>query len=313
MSNSKIKVLYITSLGHSGSTLLERMLGQINGLVAVGELRQIWEWSFGNDYLCGCGARFSECQFWQEVAEKARERLNGIDPALVGPLRKSVEAARHIPKLISPCQSPEYKWRLEKYTGMLLGLYKAIRDVSGSNVIVDASKAASHGFVLRRMAGIDPYMIHLVRDSRGVAFSHGRRRLRPEVPGAEVYSETYGPAASALGWVYRCLMGHCAQITSPQHIFVRYEDLVRDPRDTLLSVIDFVGEAPGSLDFLADRRVRLEVNHTVAGNPMRFHHGWIDLREDLKWREKMKLREKIVVTLMTFPLLTNYGYRLVSE
>ncbi|WP_420910932.1 sulfotransferase [Thermus thermophilus] len=41
MSQEKVKVVFIGGYGRSGSTLLDRMLGQVEGFVSVGELRHI--------------------------------------------------------------------------------------------------------------------------------------------------------------------------------------------------------------------------------------------------------------------------------
>ena len=40
--NNTIKVIAIVGLGRSGSTLLERILGQLEHFISCGELHQIW-------------------------------------------------------------------------------------------------------------------------------------------------------------------------------------------------------------------------------------------------------------------------------
>ena len=67
MDDSKIKVIYIAGEGRSGSTLLERMLGQINDIVSVGELRFFWNQGSVGSQLCGCEKPLNECEFWSEV------------------------------------------------------------------------------------------------------------------------------------------------------------------------------------------------------------------------------------------------------
>ena len=68
MSSEKIRILYVSGAGRSGSTLLELMLGQINGFTAAGELRHFWERGVLKNQLCSCGRHFDDCSFWQEVA-----------------------------------------------------------------------------------------------------------------------------------------------------------------------------------------------------------------------------------------------------
>ena len=63
------QVLYIGGMGRSGSTLLAYLLGQLQGYVVAGELKFIWQNGIRDNELCGCGAPFRECAFWQGVGE----------------------------------------------------------------------------------------------------------------------------------------------------------------------------------------------------------------------------------------------------
>ena len=60
--------------------------------------------------------------------------------------------------------------------------------------MVDASKHASHAFLVRRLRGVDLRLVHLVRDSRGVAFSWTKRMRRAEVVEATPHGHRH-PAA----------------------------------------------------------------------------------------------------------------------
>ena len=66
---------------------------------------------------------------------------------------------------------------------------------------------------------------------------------------------------------------------------------------------------PADLGFVDGHRVSLGVDHTVAGNPMRFQHGTFDLKVDEAWTGSMERGQRILATAMTWPLLTAYGYR----
>ena len=48
--------------------------------------------------------------------------------------------------------------------------------------------------------------------------------------------------------------------------------------------------------------------HTIGGNPVRFKEGRISLHGDYEWKAKMRLSHKLVVTVLTSPLLLVYGY-----
>ena len=92
---------------------------------------------------------------------------------------------------------------------------------------------------------------------------------------------------------------------------VRYEDLIERPRATIGRILTFEGamSLPADLGFVEGHRVRLGVDHTVAGNPMRFRHGTFDLKLDEAWMGSMGSGQRLLTTAMTWPMLAAYGYR----
>jgi hypothetical protein len=56
------------------------------------------------------------------------------------------------------------------------------------------------------------------------------------------------------------------------------------------------------------REIDLDVHHTVAGNPIRFQHGPVELSEDAEWEERMPVTTRLAVTALSWPLLRAYGY-----
>jgi hypothetical protein len=91
---------------------------------------------------------------------------------------------------------------------------------------------------------------------------------------------------------------------------LRYEALMANPREGLERILAHVDEpvTPESFGFLGDGWVDLGCDHTVAGNPMRFHQGRLDLRLDQAWTTKLPERDRKVVTAITWPLQLRYGY-----
>lgn len=84
-------VLFIGGWGRSGSTLVDRLTGRLDGVVAVGELRDVWQRGVVEDRLCGCGQRFSACPFWQEVGQRAFQGWATLDLDWVSHLRSTVD------------------------------------------------------------------------------------------------------------------------------------------------------------------------------------------------------------------------------
>ncbi len=310
MKDERVKVLYIAGLGRSGSTLLDRLIGQVEGFFCVGEIWQIWNMSFAENQLCGCGRPFRECDFWKEVTREAFGGFNNVDAERIKSLRDSVVRARYIPGFMSPLRTSRFEAGLKSYSEITAKLYRAIQKVSGASVIVDSSKQPPYGFFLGMIEEIDLRVVHLIRDSRAVAFSCRRKKHAPEIYWKNEFMPVYNPLYIALLWnANNFLAGRLRSSNGRRALLVRYEDLVKSPLEELGRITALTGETPKKeLDFIRDGKVLLKGSHTVAGNPMRFEKGWIPLRRDDEWKRKMPLSHRLAVTTLTFPGLIRYGY-----
>ncbi|MCG5216879.1 sulfotransferase [Streptosporangium sp. KLBMP 9127] len=297
MSNSPppARVIFLGGLGRSGSTLLERMLGEVPGVVPLGEVVHLWARGILAGEPCGCGVRLPDCPFWCEVGERG---FGGWTPDLARraiALRQRVDRTRRIPPRLSP--------ELVEYVQLYRGLYDAASEVAGSPVIVDSSKHASLAFCLAA-AGVEVDVVHLVRDPRAVAHSWRRRVERPE---DGTLMRRWSPARTAFHWTTQNL---ALELLASREISVtrmRYEDLLSSPRTAFAHLLTRLELAP-RLDFLTDTRVRLGTAHTASGNPMRFTVGDLPLTFDETWRRDLPRRHRLLVTALTWPLLLQYGY-----
>ena len=302
-------VLFIGGFGRSGSTLLERVLGQVPGTVAVGELVHLIERGLIGNEDCGCGRPFRDCPFWTDVGVKAFGGWDLVDGPEWLRLKRRVDRNRFIPLMVAPIL-PSYRRALGQYASRLGQLYSAIADVSGADVIIDSSKHASTAFLLRRVGGIRLRVLHLVRDSRGVAYSWTKTVARPEIRSQVTMMPRFSPTSAAAHWCsYNVLIGLLRPVGTPV-TFARYEDFVATPVAETVRIMSAAGHAvrPDEMTFLTDTRVDLLANHSVAGNPMRFRHGRIELTHDQAWRDKLARSRRWIVTIVTAPLLARYGY-----
>ena len=120
---------------------------------------------------------------------------------------------------------------------------------------------------------------------------------------------TWPPAVTSLHWLaHNGGLDLLAATGTPSRL-VRYESLVRRPREELARILEFAGRRPSPLDlaFVHDGSVELGTGHTVSGNPMRFTTGLVPLRPDEQWRSKMPDRQRKLVTAMTAVGLARYG------
>ena len=195
------RVIYLGGLGRSGTTLLERMLGALPGVCALGEVVHLWQRDVRDDERCGCGQAFSACDFWRVVGERAFGGWNRAPVDRILALRGQVERTRHIPRLARWHLPGEFGARVADYVYQYTRLYAAAAAVGGATAVVDSSKHSSLAFCLRWSADIDLRVVHVVRDSRGVAYSWTKEVKKPEVEGADAFMPVYSPSSSGRQWV----------------------------------------------------------------------------------------------------------------
>lgn len=304
----RIPVLFIGGWGRSGSTLLERLLAQVPGFISVGEMRDFWLRGYVEDRLCGCGERFRSCEFWSAVGQKSFGGWEQVPVERLIETRMRYDRPWTTPMLATGLGGGR---ALREYLLYTERLYRGIHDVAGGQMIIDSSKIPTYAMLLRRIPSVDLRVLHLVRDSRGVVFSWQKQVLRPDATDRPDHMRKYGVASASARYLFYNQGTDLVHRLGAPYLFVRYEDLVRDPTARLLEILRFAGVGgPDDLGFLRDDTASLAQSHTVDGNPMRFATGPLTIRVDEEWRSRMGERDRAVVSTLTAPLLHRYGYEI---
>lgn len=309
-----VRVLFLGGLGRSGTTLLERVLGEVPGVAPLGEIVHLWLRDVQDNERCGCGEHFADCPFWQKVGDRAFGGWDNIDINRIETLRLAVERTRHIPTLSRRKIDPAVRAQVLEYTGYFSKLYRAAADVAGVNVVIDSSKHSSLAFCLRLDPSVDLRVIHVVRDSRGVAYSWTKDVARPETDGAEEMTK-YSPSRSAILWnAHNAAFGWLGRLGVPVST-LQYERFLADPVATVRELAAFAGLSVSDADlaYVGSDHADLGTVHSAAGNPMRFTTGRIPLRRDDEWRDKLPAGQRRLVSSLTAPMLGRYGYRLFQR
>ncbi len=307
------RVLVIGGWGRCGSTLLDMMLGQLDGFVSAGEVRELWLRGVAEDRPCGCGAPFSACAFWTEVGAEAFGGWDRLDLDRVLRVRYRRDRAWALPALLVGPRRRSVDGDLAHYLDALSRLVAGISTVAGARVVVDSSKLPSHTLLLQQAGGLDVRLVHLVRDSRGVAYSVRKHVVKTVSHGNPTLLPRHGAVTAALRYDLYNGVHHALEVRERRHgrelLRVRYEDLVSDPERWLVEVARHADErAPTDVPFLEKGRVRLAPNHLVDGNPVRFSHGALPLHLDAAWHHQLGAGDRRIVTALTRPLLARYGY-----
>ena len=311
--NEQATVLYIGGHGRSGSTILAQTLGQIPGFVNVGELWQVWYRGLRENERCGCGQLFHSCEFWKAVGDEAFAGWENVDVDKMVRFRPYLKRERYAPHYAlaakTHIRTRKMNTLLKECGPILERLYRAIQTVSGAGVVVDSSKRLSYAVLLSLLPFADLRVVHLVRDSRAVAYSWARSKESPAVLGGRLMPRM-SPAKASRAWsLQNYSYGFLAGFDRLSRL--RYEDFASDPALCLAETLISVGfdDETGSLhNVVRGREISPSVDHTVSGNPGRFRTGSIELQPDEEWKVKMRGADKNVVTALTAPLLLKYGY-----
>ncbi len=311
MNDRKIKVLYIAGSGRSGSTILNVILGQLDGFFGGSEIKGIWDCGVQENRVCGCGDRFHECKTWKPIFQEAFGGMTGVDPARMVYLRERLAQTKFLPPMLlhrdrGPRQTPKTR----EFLGNLDKLYRAIQTVTGCRVIVDASKWPSYAYMVESLPSVELYVLHLIRDPRGV--SHSWTRKKESAPG-RLFPQ-HSPIRTTIYWnVWHPSITYLWDRRGKKHLFMRYEDFVAHPQKSVAEIMRFVNEKPHPGPFVDEHTVELEKTHGVAGNKTRFISGTVKIKQDDEWKRKFPLHYKFLVTAMTFPLLRRYGYNIFEK
>lgn len=273
MSPTRTKAVFIAGTGHSGSTLLDLILGSHSRLESVGEVRRPKAKDGKEESMCTCGSALSSCSYWGPIFD--RMRIRGIDP--VEFLQKwSARSERSTPEANETFVS------------------EVLRQ-SGKQVYVESSKTLKRLACLSASAALDVYVLHLVRDGRAYTFSNMKRG--------------YNPHASAVHWwrENHRILAH-KQFYRDRWMNVRYETLARSPAEEIKKIMHFIGE-----DFEDEQmQFKRSTHHNLAGNRMRYSAGKI-ISPDTRYIAEMDSYEWAKFTLLALRGLWTFDYPLTKQ
>jgi Sulfotransferase family len=312
----RLKVLYITSMVRSGSTVLGNVLGAFEGFFSGGEIKSVWHLpealgdrpQVDGSWLCGCGVLAKDCPVWKPAFEIAFGGFGRLDLEDLQRMRRGIDRIRYAPLLALPVWRRLMRRKLTKYAELTARLYRAISQVTGCRVIVDGSKEPLFPLTLNHASGLEVYVVHLVRDPRGCAFSLKKKNARPDTLSAEEMLKL-GTLQSSIWWSANNIVSEAISgAFKGRYMRFRYEDFVAHPQTSLTAILDMLGENAVVSPFLNEYELEMPVNHTLWGNPNRMRSGRITLRPDAEWLGKLGRRDRILTEIVTWPLLRRYGY-----
>jgi len=302
----QLKIVYLMGAGHIGSTVIDVVLGSHPQLESMGELWKLAPaWLAGAERSCACGESVHVCPFWKEARKAWAERVGDDDLARYISLMQRFEGSRAgWARLLRSATRPTPAF--QEYVRRNTALYQAIQQVGGKPFVVESSLSPRRAFVLALSPEIDLYLIHLVRDGRGVIWSlknPAKRSVRQSFSGKPAWATTKY-------WVTANLQSAFvfSRQRADRRLRLRYEDFVADPRAALGRIGAWIGEDLSGLLTAEGATREAPVRHTSGGNRVRLQKE-IRIRGDLGWTEHLPRTDRALFWLMAGWMARGYGYR----
>lgn len=280
----RLNLVFIAGLYHSGSTLLDIILGQHSQIVGLGEIDRTL--TLGPEPMCSCGQLSETCPFWKQVLQK----LNGQP-------KDDLHARMNI-------------------------VLKSFQGVFGEEkILIDSSKNLEALHVLQKTEGISLKVIHLIRDVRGWTLSlldrdrkdQEQKRSRTTSSGRNIINGwspniravTRSAPVRFLQW-YRTnkLIERFLISNNIPTLHVGYEELVLCTEQMLFTIWDFLGvEGDDSIKPLS-----VSNSHIVRGNQMRYDK---DKRKAITYDSRWLYQDDWLGSSLVFRPIMRYNSRMV--
>jgi hypothetical protein len=230
------KVVYVLGAGRSGSTIIGVALGNCRDVFCAGELH-LWLGRGGRSPIRGAN-RSERAEFWARV---------GADVEVPADFPR--REARFLEK--SGALFRVDRWRAQRrlrgsYRRIAEQLYRAVARAAGVTHVVDTSHFPRRALELQKLAGIDLYLLFVVRDPRGVVSSYSRDEVD--------FRQFNVLTTNAYLWLTYAL-SLLAFLRHPRRrrLLVRYEQFMADPEGVLDEILAWSGAPAGTPDLSALR------------------------------------------------------------
>lgn len=292
---------FVLCPAYHGATLLALLLNNHPKISSLGDAipRRTY------DQRCACKKLVSQCKFWRKIGKELdMKRFSNSDYLL--PMYPLVCRNQTLNKTLNRMLGVlslyfgTEVWKLLGYAGreyaqIYLKFYNTVCAIQGTEIFVEGAKNLIEPLVLKSFTGEEHPLkvLHLSRDPRGYFNSQKKHHPQTTLKSAAKKWKRYHGAVEKLR----------RSLLSSNYLFLRYEDLCREPSKWMQQVFDFfqveyqdVFQAPINPQ-----------KHHLMGNKMLFQFdGTIKL--DNTWQTRVTEDKQKGLLQLTQPLSSTFGY-----
>jgi len=310
-----IKYVYICSAGHSGSTLLDLLLGSHSKVESLGEIAHLPK-NIALNTECSCREPVQSCSLWKPVianlgAEIGADLIDdpyalntGYPKAIVivdkkhqtpGYLikRKIVHGLVYLENRYGVNFFPFLKKDFKESLDARFKLYDSVRKHQNVDVVVDSSKTYLEAIALYQQNPDEVRILLLSRDGRGVMYSNMKRKL--------------GRRKGLIGWKHyysRALLLLNKLVDKEHFLHVHYEDIAQNTANELKRICEYI-----NLDFEHEMiDFTGHEHHITNGNDMRFSES-SEIKLDTSWETSLSKKDRKFFERVAGITSTGLGYK----
>lgn len=308
MADTSTSLIYIMGRGHSGSTVLDAILGNARDIESIGELVSGID---RFDALCSCGVSFRQCEFWHRVRVDFEETSDFKWEGAAKQLKKQAHVRNFVSTLLRRKTSSNAK-NLRRVNEQLVD---SIARAANVGCVVDSSKEVTRGlFLMRHVPGAK--IIHLIRNPERIVASYLHRIRKGE--GFKFLRRVHRCENGtlllvmliSLSWVVGNLLAEVVRLVDPTRVIrLRYEDLCENPTQQLQRLSCFLGYDLALLGEAIEDNRSMTIGHNIGGNRMRLA-GVFVFDPHAGSKRSVSGLHRMVSRIIAWPLMLSYGYGL---
>lgn len=304
------QLIYVPSVSHSGSTLLDVILASQPTVFGLGEVHRLSMpvaervISFGN--RCACGQVIEQCEFWQLVFQGVKEK------GLRGDVHKGIpialshfDAEQHkrnrFNQLLTLLATPKtaklfclfsHRFKLEYLAAQRSWqFFDVIAKHTKSRYLVDSSKSPGRMKMLYLVRPHNMKVIRLVRNGRGVVHSLCKKKFSFDNACQFWFKQNNAIHKTLLSMRYSDVL------------WVRYEQYCDDINSTVKQLASFLNLTEPLFDIKLDT-----LNcHQIPGNTM-LHNNRQKISKDEQWKDNWDTQKEAVFERVCGKLSRKFGY-----
>ena len=322
----KKKIIFILSVGRSGSTVLDKFLGSHSDCFSLGEINHFTE-EFIKNSICSCGVGQQECPFWSKMMRHINQEfqtdlLRNPDAfstnCKIGKGSAFIRWLKLIDFLLYYSGNFPFVFRrIKEAMQNNIFLYRKVFDKVQENILIDSSKDVIRALFLEKLlkAEIECKHIFLVRDGRATVNSILKREYRLLKKENDSKKEKCATFKSHVKIDFKSAVFQWKKVNKKikllldvfkrdNYCLIKHEDFCKDPKSTFNNISNYLGvEWEDSMLDLTKK-----THHMVGGNASRINAKSIQPSEEI-WTTSFSDHDLLLFNKSAGQLNERFGYK----